>query len=411
MKIIVVVGGGPAGMMAAIRASNGTDKVILVEKNRSLGTKLLLTGKGRCNLTNMCSLDSFLKSFSGNAAFLRDAFKGFFNKELVSFFEDRKLGCKVERQDRVFPVTDKARSVLDVLRSELQQKHVRIYYDAVLKEILVSEGSVQGVLLEGGRKIACSKLILATGGVSYKETGSTGTGIELARKLGHRITPLRPALVAVHTKEQYPQKLEGLTLKNIQLTFIADKKRSVSDVGELLFTKSGITGPLIFLYSGRIGDWLLDKKSVSVALDMKPGLTREKLDTRILRDISQHPKMTLIKAFKELLPGRMITALLDYAEVPGGITMSSLTKIQRLRIVDSLKSFRLTILDTGGFSRAMITRGGVSLKDIDPKTMQSRLVPGLYFAGEMIDIDGETGGFNLQAAFSTGYLAGISTFR
>lgn len=387
-------------MMAAIRSSQLGQSVTLLEKNPTLGKKLLLSGKGRCNLTNACSLDLFLERFSKSGQFLRDAFKLFFNQELIDFFEARGLKLKIERQKRVFPVTDESDSVLRVLKKELLKNKVKIIYDIPVKEIIVKEGKffVDSIMAD--------KVILATGGISYGFTGSTGQGINMAKTLGHRITSLRPGLVALDTKKNYPKFLEGLTLKNIRLRFTDGKKEILSDVGELLFTKTGISGPLVLSLSGKIVDWLDKKGRVFVEIDLKSALPLDKLETRLLREFNESPKKTLKNTLKNLLPVRLIDVFLDIAELLPDKKVNQVTQDERKRIALLLKGLRFEIKGSRPIKEAMVTRGGVSLKDIDPRTMQSRIIKGLYFAGEMIDIDADTGGFNLQAAFSTGYLAG-----
>ncbi len=404
-------------MIAAIRAAELNQDVILIEKNPALGRKLLFSGKGRCNLTNSCSLDEFLPRFSDNGEFLRDAFKKFFNQELMNFFEERGLKLKVERQGRVFPSTDSSANVLEILKKELVEKKVRIIYQSRLKDILIQGDRVSAIVLGDGKSIPADRVILATGGVSYAFTGSTGEGLGLAKKLGHRVIPLKPGLVALRTRESSPSRLEGLTLKNIRLTFIAStaqegrsqqRKKIVSEIGELLFTGFGVSGPLVLTLSGKIVDWLNENKSVSVSIDLKPALSKEQLDARCLRDFSANPKKSIRRILWGLLPRRIADEFLKLTKIIAYKPVSQITHKERAVIVSLLKDFRLDIAGSLPIEEAMVTRGGVSCKDINPRTMESRLVSGLYFAGEMIDVDADTGGFNLQAAFSTGYLAGES---
>ncbi|MDI6605738.1 MAG: NAD(P)/FAD-dependent oxidoreductase, partial [Candidatus Omnitrophota bacterium] len=387
IKKIVVVGGGPAGMMAAIRAAQLKQEVTLLEKNPVLGKKLLLSGKGRCNLTNSCDLDSFLQRFSGNAQFLRGAFKKFFNRDLMDFFQKRGLRLKVERQRRVFPVSDRSDSVLEVLKGELVKNKVRVLYKIPLKDILVRDGEVKGARLSDGDFIAAERIILATGGISYGFSGSSGEGLELARKLGHTITPLSPGLVALRTEEKYPFLLKGLTLKNIRLKFSEGKRKITSDVGELLFTDSGISGPLVLTLSGRLIDWLSGNKKVFAEIDLKPALSAEKLDSRLLKEFSANPKKSLKNTLKKLLPQRLIGVFMDICAIDPHLNAAHLRKEQRRKLSLLLKGLPLNIIGSKGIEEAMITRGGVSLKDIDPQTMQSCRVKGLYFCGEMIDLD------------------------
>ena len=407
-KRIIVVGGGPAGMMAAIRAAHLGCEVTLIEKNPVLGKKLLLSGKGRCNLTNATDLESFLKRFSKNGQFLRDAFKKFFNQDLIDFFEERGLKLKIERQLRVFPASDRSASVLEVLKKELLKNKVKIIYESQLKDILIEENKVKGVIVAGGKNLLADKLILATGGLSYAATGSTGEGIQLAKRLGYRIVETRPGLVPLETKQNYPKLLEGLTLKNIRVKFSGAKRQIISEVGELLFTSFGISGPLVLTLSGEIVDWLNESKDVFVEIDLKPALTREQLDARLLREFKINAKKSIKNALKSLLPQKLISVVLEIAKINPDKKVSQITQEERENLASLLKGLRFDILRARPIEEAMVTRGGVSLKDIEPRTMESRLIKGLYFAGEMIDVDADTGGFNLQAAFSTGYLAGES---
>jgi len=405
---IVVVGAGPSGMMAAIRAQACGQEVTLVEKKSTLGNKLLLSGKGRCNLTNTEDLEYFLKRFSKNGEFLRDAFKKFFSRELISFFEERGLKLKVERQLRVFPQSDRSSSVLDILKKELEKLKVGVIYKSKVIDLLVKDGQVRGVRLEDEKIITAQRIILAGGGASYSFTGSDGSAINMAKKLGHKIVPLRAGLVPLDVKQNYPKKLEGLTLRNIRLKFSDGKTQVISEVGELIFTSTGISGPLVITLSGRVIDLLGPGKKVYVDIDLKPALSVEQLDGRLLREFKANSKKIIQNAFKELLPLRLIKVFMDATGIDPLKKCSQITQGQRQKIIALLKGFRLDISGSRPIEEAMVTRGGVSLKEINPRTMESRLVKGLYFCGEMIDVDADTGGFNLQAAFSTGYLAGES---
>lgn len=395
-------------MMAAIRAAQLGQEVTLVERNSQLGKKLLLSGKGRCNITNTCDLNSFIDRFSGNGQFLRDAFAKFFNTDLVKFFEDRGLKLKTERQLRVFPLSDRSSSILEVLEKELRGNKVDIIFQGRVKNIIVRDNQVKGLLLAGGKSIPAEKVILATGGISYAFTGSDGDGIKIAEESGHRVILLRQGLVPLETKQKFPGQLKGLTLKNIRLIFSDTKKEIVSPVGELLFTPSGISGPLVLSLSGQIVDWLNQNKSVHVDIDLKPGLSAEQLDARLLREINLNSKKSIKNFLASLLPKKLIELSLGILKIPAEKKANQLTQSQRKNIVSFLKAFRLDIARALPIEEAMVTKGGVSLKDINPRTMGSRIIKGLYFAGEMMDVDADTGGFNLQAAFSTGYLAGES---
>lgn len=407
-KKIVVAGGGPAGMMAAIRASQLQQDVTLIEKNPTLGKKLLLSGKGRCNLTNLCDLDTFLERFPKNGQFLRDAFNKFFNRDLMNFFEKRGLGLKVERQLRVFPVTDRSGSIVGVLQKELLHNKVKIIYKAAMKDIFMRDNKIKGLLLSDRSVITADRLILATGGVSYASTGSTGDGWEIARRLGHSISPARAGLVPLEIRQKYPKILEGLALKNIRLIFSDGERQLVSQIGELLFTDFGISGPLVLTLSGQIVDWLDQKKGVYVEIDLKPALSKEQLNARLLREFKLNSKKTIKNTMANLLPQRMVLLFLDIARISPDKKVSQITQAERQNLVSLLKGLHLDILKARPIEEAMVTRGGISLKEINPRTMESRIIKGLYFCGEMIDVDADTGGFNLQAAFSTGYLAGES---
>ncbi|MBU1905789.1 MAG: NAD(P)/FAD-dependent oxidoreductase [Candidatus Omnitrophica bacterium] len=407
-KKIVVVGGGPSGIMAAIRAAQLNQDVTLIEKNSLLGTKLLLSGKGRCNLTNTSGPELFLARFSKNGQFLRDAFKIFFNLDLLKFFQERGLKLKSERQKRVFPVTDKSSSILSVLKKELIKNKVKIIYKTTLKDIFVQNRKIKGILSGHGTTILCERLILATGGVTYAFTGSNGEGLEISKRLGHKITGLKPGLVPFETRQKYPKNLKNLMLKNIQLKFSDGQRQIVSDIGELLFTDFGISGALVLSLSGRIVDWLDEDKQVCVEIDLKPALSKEQINGRLLREFNQDSRAKIKKVLKSMLPIAMISTFLEIAKIDSNKSVSQITQLERRNLVSLFKALRLDILRSRPIDQAMITRGGVSLKDVNPRTMESRLIKGLYFSGEMLDLDADTGGFNLQAAFSTGYLAGES---
>ncbi|MDP2927414.1 MAG: NAD(P)/FAD-dependent oxidoreductase [Candidatus Omnitrophota bacterium] len=405
---IVVVGGGPSGMMAAIRAQVLGQEVILLEKKSTLGNKLLLSGKGRCNLTNTEDLPNFLKRFSKNGDFLRDAFKKFFNQELISFFEQRGLKLKIERQLRVFPQSDRSAGILNLLENELVKVGVQVICRSKVVDLIVSGGRAKGVRLENGQNILCDRVILASGGASYSFTGSDASGINIAKRLGHVIVSLQAGLIPLDVKQNYVKKLEGLTLRNIKLKFSDAKREIISEIGELIFTSSGISGPLVITLSGKVIDLLAPNKTVFVDIDLKPALSIQQLDARLLREFKLNSKKSIKNMLKELLPLRLIMVFTDAAGIDPLKKCSQITQKEREKIISLLKGFHLEISGPRPIEEGMVTRGGVSLKQIDPRTMESRLVKGLYFCGEMIDVDADTGGFNLQAAFSTGYLAGES---
>ena len=410
-KKVVVVGGGPAGMMAAIRASQLGQKVTLIEKNNILGKKLLLSGNERCNLTNANNVDVFFEGYSKNGEFLRDAFKLFFNRDIIEFFESRGLKLKTEKDGRVFPETNRAASVRDILKKELLRNKVTIIYGAQMVDIVAQDKKIQSVGLMGAPFVPADSLILATGGITYGSTGSTGEGIKLAEALGHKIVSLRPGLAALKIDKTYPSALEGLTLKDVSVIFVCDRKQITSHVGDLLFTRVGISGPIILSISGKVIDWLTGGKKVVASVDLSPSLSREEIDTQLMKEIIANSKKSISNVLKKNLPSRLVDIAMEVLEITPGKQVSQLTSKNRKKIVSFLKGMNLKIIGVSSFEKAMITRGGISLKEINPKTMASRKVNGLFFAGEMIDLDGDTGGYNLQEAFSTGYLAGESAAK
>lgn len=405
---IAVVGAGAAGMMAAIRAGTLGKKVLLIERNNSAGKKILITGKGRCNITNAGEVEAFIEKFRTSGKFLRTAFFKFFNQDVAHFFEAKGLELKTERQGRIFPVTDKASSVIEVLKSYLADSKVEILYNSRLKNIKKTSG-LFNLELEGGKKIEASKVILATGGASYKVTGSSGDGYVIAKSLGHTITTLKPALVPLKTKETWIRELQGLGLENIRLTFeYGNKKKIVSDVGELMFTHFGVSGPLVLDLSGDIVAILEHEKEVKLFIDLKPGLRDEQLDSKLIHKFGIKGNVQLKNLMKDVLPQRLIPVFIDVCGSKHEVRPNQITQAERRIIVKTLKAFPLTITGSLDLEEAMVTDGGVSTKEIDPRTMGSKLVPGLYFAGEIIDGAASSGGYNLQQAFSTGYLAGES---
>ncbi|MBL7197218.1 MAG: NAD(P)/FAD-dependent oxidoreductase [Candidatus Omnitrophica bacterium] len=408
---VVVIGGGASGLMAAIRASQFTDELLLIEKNDSLGKKLLLSGKGRCNLTNVAELDDFLTHFGKQGSFLRSAFNRFFNTELIQFFEQRGLRLKTERGGRVFPEGDLSKSVLDVLKKSIRSQGVEVKFKTKLREIKSDKDKIKEIILDNGDKIIANRIILATGGASYPLTGSTGDGYKIAKNLGHKIIPLGPGLVPLEIREVWIRDLAGLSLKNVRIKFLWGKKLIHSDIGEMLFTHLGVSGPLVLSLSGRIVDLLSENKSVRLSIDLKPALTGGQLDNRLLRDITNKGSVFYKNLLKDLLPRKLIKVFVDLSGINPNKPGNQITQQERLSIRQLLKDFRLTISRARPIKEAIITRGGVSTRQINPKTMESNLAEGLYFCGEIIDIDADTGGYNLQAAFSTGYLAGESAAR
>ncbi|MCK5451160.1 MAG: NAD(P)/FAD-dependent oxidoreductase [Candidatus Omnitrophica bacterium] len=406
--MIVVIGGGPAGMMAAIGAASGQNEVTLIEKNKHLGRKLLLTGGGRCNLTNICEPEDLIYHFSKTGSFLRDAIKTFDNKSLISFFAKRGLKIKVEENGRVFPVTDKASSVLDLLEDEIKKLKIKVLCNTSVKRVMVTKSVVKSILCENGTIFQADKVIFATGGLSYQATGSTGDGIRMAEKLGHTIAPLKPGLVALTLENIFSHKLEGVSLNDVKLIFKTDKKKIVTEKGSIIFTKNGISGPILLSSSGKVIDRLNAGKKVFLEIDIMSMFDLKETEDILIKKILESPVKGLKNILKEFVPMRFSEVLLELSKIPQDKKANQLTFKERKELITLLKGLKFNVANTVSFEKAQITRGGVSVKEIDPKTMESKKEKGIYFAGEMIDIDGDCGGFNLQAAFSTGYLAGIS---
>lgn len=405
---IAVVGAGPAGTMAAIRAGESGKNVVVLETNDSIGKKILLTGKSRCNITNIASMDTFVEKFGNQGAFLRSAFFAFSNQNLIDFFEVKGLKLKTERQGRVFPVTDSARSVVKILKRYLQETKVPILYNMRLVNIKRRSDCFQ-LDVNGKDKINAKKVILATGGASYKITGSTGEGFRIAQKLGHTIVALKPALVPLKAKELWTKQLQGLSLKNLRIIFQHGTRRIVSDIGEVMFTHFGVSGPLILDFSGRIISILRETKQVRLFIDLKPGLEPEQLENRLLNEFKTKGNIQLNNEMRDFLPRRLIPVFINLLNLEPKLKVSQVTKKQRRSIIELLKALPLTITGALPIEEAMVTNGGISSKEINPRTMESKIVPGLYFAGEIIDGCASSGGYNLQQAFSTGFLAGRQT--
>ena len=402
---IAVIGGGPAGSMAGIRAGGLGKSVILAERNNALGKKIMLTGKGRCNLTNIAPIDVFIKKFSPEGEFLRSAFFLFFNKDIMAFFQSKGLELKVERQGRVFPVTDKASSIVSILVQSLKENKVDIAYDTRISDIEI-KGNYFILVSEDKARIKANKVIIATGGASYKATGSTGDGFKMAQRMGHKVAPLRQALVPLKTKERWVKDLKGLSLENIRLTFHFCNKKISSGVGDMMFTHFGISGPLILDMSGDIVLFLEKHKEIQVAIDLKPGLTKDQLESKLVNKFLAKGNPHIKNFMQDVLPKRIIDTFLSLSNIRGDKRVNQITKEERKSIIDKLKAFPLTVIGSLPIEEAMVTGGGVSVKDINPRTMESKVAPGLYFAGEVIEGQAPSGGYNLQQAFSTGYLAG-----
>ncbi len=410
MRKVAVIGGGPAGMMAAIAAAEAGNAVTLFEKNEKLGKKLYLTGKGRCNLTNDADIADFFTEVVRNPKFLYSAFYAFDNRSVMDFFSKRAgIPLKTERGGRVFPVSDHSSDVIRSLERELKRLGVTVRLQNTVTVLERKQETGFEIIPAKGAPVAADAVILATGGMSYPATGSDGTAFDLAKKLGHTVTPLLPSLVPLVTKEPFPKRLAGLTLKNVKLSLLDKTKTLCSEFGELLFTHTGISGPIALKASCKVGKALSDGRELSAFLDLKPALTKEKLSERILRECTETPNQELKNLMPRLLPKSLGEVLIEVAALPGETRLHSLTKEMRQTLISGLKAFPLTVIDTAGFREAIVTNGGIPVKEINPATMESKLVPRLFFAGEMIDCDAHTGGFNLQIAWSTGRLAGEST--
>lgn len=401
----VVIGGGAAGMMAAAAAAENGRHVILLEKNEKLGKKLYITGKGRCNVTNACSRDKLFENIVSNPKFLYSAFHEFDNICFMDLLKENGCSLKVERGERVFPATDHASDVTAALERLLRKKGVQIRLGSTVRSILTGEGRVTGVRLSDGSEILAGSVILATGGLSYRTTGSSGDGHRMAQALGHKITDCAPALVPLTVAEEWCQKLQGLSLKNVSLTMTCGKKKLFQGFGEMLFTHFGVSGPLVLSASSYYGK-AKDFADVWLTVDLKPALSPEQLDRRILRDFEKNLNRRFKNALGGLYPAKLIPVMIERTGVDPEKKVHEITRQERRRLAELTKQFTMQVQGKRGFEEAVITQGGVSVKEVNPSTMESKLVRGLYFAGEILDLDALTGGFNLQIAWSTGYLAG-----
>lgn len=406
MKKVIVAGGGASGMMAAVAASNAGKEVTIFEKNDKLGKKLFITGKGRCNLTNSGDMDIFMENIPGNNHFLYSAFYTFFNSDIMNFMESNGVKLKVERGDRVFPQSDKSSDVIKAFERSLFANNVNIKYNSNIDDIIIENRKIKGVISRG-KEYLCDSLIVACGGMSYPLTGSTGDGYSFAKKAGHSIAELRPSLVPLVVEEDYIKDLQGLSLKNVSVKILCRGKTVFKDFGEMLFTHFGLSGPII-LSSSRFA---VDKLPMGVmaVINLKPALSEEQLDKRIQRDFEKYSRKMFKNSLDDLLPQKLIPVIIKLSGIDGDKEVNQVTKDERIRLVKLLQNMTFHIKDTRPFDEAIITAGGVSVKEIDPSTMESKLVKGLYFAGEVLDVDALTGGFNLQIAFSTGYCAGLNS--
>ena len=407
---VIVIGAGAAGMMAAYSSALCGNKVTVFERNEKAGKKLFITGKGRCNITNDSDVETILNNIITNRKFMYSAIYSFSNEDVKAFFEENGLHLKVERGNRIFPVSDKSSDVINTLKKALRNENVEIEYNILVKDLVVEDNTVKGVVLKDGRKVYADKVIMATGGMSYPVTGSDGKGFDILRKYGHTITDLSPALVPMNVKEEFAKELQGLSLKNVDISFYrneVDKKPVYEEFGEMLFTHFGISGPIVLSGSSVAGKYLKEGNLIA-RIDLKPALSKEQLDDRILREFTNGINKDIVNVMDNLLPKKLIPVMLDYCEIESHKKVNSISKEERNRMVEAFKGLKLTITSLRSFNEAIITQGGIKVKEVDPGTMESKIISNLYLAGEMLDVDALTGGYNLQIAWSTGFLAGNS---
>ena len=407
MKNIAIIGCGAAGMMAALAASENGNNVTIYEKNEKAGKKLFITGKGRCNITNASDIEVIFNNIITNKKFMYSSLYTFDNNMVMDAFEKMNVPIKIERGNRVFPVSDKSSDVIKGLTDELHRRNVKIKYNTSVKNIIVKNCKINGIELLNGKVYDYDCVVLATGGVSYSSTGSTGEGHRMAKELGHTIQEMRPALVPLVAKEEYVKQLQGLSLRNVEVTIYNGKKILYNEFGEMLFTHFGISGPLILSASSLVSKYFPGNE-LKLRIDLKPALDEKQLDERILRDFEKSINKAFKNSLDSLLPKKLIPVMIEYTGINPDKRVNEVTKEERYALVKALKEFEITIIGTRGFNEAIITQGGINVKEINPATMESKIVKGLYFAGEMIDVDALTGGYNLQIAWSTGYLAGLS---
>ncbi|MBE5761989.1 MAG: NAD(P)/FAD-dependent oxidoreductase [Clostridiales bacterium] len=405
MKVIVI-GAGAAGMMAAVAAAQNGADVIVLEKNEKCGKKIYITGKGRCNVTNATTGEEFLRNIPRNPRFLMSALSRFDSNDLQDMLKNAGLELKTERGQRVFPQSDRASDVTKAFQFMMKKHGVKLLLNTKVKRILQTDGMVTGVESDKGT-FDCDSVIIATGGISYPSTGSTGDGFAFAKDTGHRVTELYPSLIPILTKEKWPADISGLTLKNVTLYAKNGKKVIFSELGEMLFTHFGISGPLVLSLSSVIAG--MDISKISVYIDLKPALDQETLDKRILRDFEKYQNKQIVNSLRDLLPHNMIPVILNAAGIDPEKFVNQISKQERIALLSALKALPITPVGFRPIEEAVVTRGGVNIGDINPRTMESKKINGLYFAGEVIDVDGFTGGFNLQIAFTTGYAAGCAS--
>ncbi|MBP5529417.1 MAG: NAD(P)/FAD-dependent oxidoreductase [Lachnospiraceae bacterium] len=416
----IIIGAGPAGIMAALSASKHSDEVIIFEKNEKIGKKLFITGKGRCNVTNACSRDEFFENIVSNPKFLYSAYSSFDNNDLMNLIEENGTKLKVERGNRVFPVSDHSSDIIRALNDALKKAKVKVRLNECVKSLIVEDydndstddskktsKKVRGIVTDSGDKEYADRVIVCTGGISYKLTGSTGDGLRWAGESGHRISSLKPALVPLCTKEKWVTELQGLSLKNVKLSLIIDGKVKYKEMGEMLFTHFGVSGPLVLTASSILAS-VKDYSEAKITIDLKPALSDEEFDARLIRELKEGNKKEFKNIIGNIYPVKLGLELCKLINLEIYKKCNEINKEERIRLVDITKKLPITISGTRDYDEAIITHGGVSVKDVNPKTMESKLVKNLYFAGEVLDVDAFTGGFNLQIAFSSGFLAGKS---
>lgn len=410
MSHVIVVGGGAAGMFAAIAAAKNGHQVTLYEKNEKLGKKIFITGKGRCNITNAADMEELFDAVVTNSKFLYSSFYGYTNQNVIDFFEDAGVPVKIERGNRVFPISDHSSDVIRALEREMKKVGVKVCLNTEVKSVEAEKDKFNKVVLKDTTTKTADACIVATGGLSYRSTGSTGDGFRFAENVGHKVTQCFPSLVPMETKEPWICELQGLSLRNVEAKILDGKKELYKDFGEMLFTHFGVSGPLIISASSYVGKKFMDKngqkKELTLEIDLKPALTEEQLDQRVLRDFEENHNRQFKNAITKLFPTKLIPVMLELGGIDPEKKVNSIEKEERKQFVHLIKHFRMTLTGLRDYPEAIITKGGVNVKEIDPGTMESKLVKGLYFAGEVLDLDALTGGFNLQIAWSTGYAAG-----
>ncbi len=406
MSRVGIIGGGAAGMLAAAAAAGQGQEVHLFEKNEKLGKKIYITGKGRCNVTNACAPEDFFQNVVTNGKFLYSSFYGFTNQDIMDLLEREGCPLKTERGQRVFPVSDKSSDVIKALSNHLSRLGVNVHYRQEVASLMIEEGRCVGLRLKSGREERFDRVIVATGGLSYPTTGSTGDGYRFAREAGHKVTELSPALVPFETAEPVGKELQGLALKNVEVTVYKGKKVLYREFGEMLFTHFGVSGPVLLSASSYAAK-ALKKEPLTLSIDLKPALSEEQLDARLVREFEGQQNRQFKNSLGGLLPAKLIPVMVDRSGIDPEKRVNEITRQERRQLLSALKDFRLTLTGLRGYNEAIITQGGVSVKEINPATMESKLVPGLFFAGEVLDVDAVTGGFNLQVAWSSGWAAGM----